>query len=75
MALSLPELLGLLLRVVVLLYVLGVIVIILLDNRTPQSTFAWLFLMLAFPIVGLVVYLFMGRGHKAFSNENNLARA
>lgn len=74
MSLEVPEWLGLLLRFAVFLYVLGVIVIILLDNRTPQSTFAWLFLMLAFPIAGLLVYMFLGRGHKAFSSENNLAR-
>ncbi len=73
-SLTLPELLGPLLRVVVLLYVLGVLVVILLDNRSPQSTFAWLFLMLAFPVAGLLVYLFAGRGHKAFSNVNKFAR-
>jgi cardiolipin synthase len=74
MTLTLPELLGPLLRVVVLLYVLGVLGIILLDNRSTQSTFAWLFLMLAFPVAGLLVYLFAGRGHKAFSSRNQLAR-
>lgn len=56
------------------MYLFFVFSIILLDNRTPQSTFAWLFLMLAFPVIGLLVYLFTGRGHKAFSNENKLAR-
>jgi cardiolipin synthase A/B len=67
---TLPQILTALF-VVYLFFVLG---IILLDNRTPQSTFAWLFLMLAFPVIGLLVYLFTGRGHKAFSRENKLAR-
>jgi cardiolipin synthase len=74
MALTLPEVLGLLLRLIVVGYVLGVLVIILLDNRTPQATFAWLFLILAFPVIGLLFYLFTGRGYKAFSRENALAR-
>ena len=74
MTLTLSELLVLLLQAAILVYVLGVMVVILLDNRTPQSTFAWLFLMLAFPIAGLLVYLFAGRGRKAFSDENKLAR-
>jgi cardiolipin synthase A/B len=56
------------------LYLLFVFGIILLDNRSPQSTFAWLFLMLAFPVLGLLVYIFFGRDHKAFSNENKLAQ-
>lgn len=72
--LTLSDLLRLVLWAAVALYALGVLVIILLDNRTPQATFAWLFLMLAFPLVGLLVYLFLGRGYKAFSRQNQLAR-
>jgi cardiolipin synthase len=71
---SLPQLLQILLWLIVVVYLIGVIVFILLDNRTPQSTFAWLFLMLTFPVVGLFIYLFFGRSYKAFSNEGNLAR-
>ena len=55
-------------------YWLIALVVILLDDRTPQSTFAWLFLILLFPILGLAFYLFFGRGYKAFSNEKRLAR-
>ena len=32
------------------LYAFGVAVFLILDNRSPQSTFAWLFLLLAFPM-------------------------
>jgi cardiolipin synthase A/B len=64
----------LILTFAVMLYVIGVLVIILLDNRSPQSSFAWLFLMLAFPVLGLIIYLFFGRNYRAFSEENKLAR-
>ncbi len=65
---------GLLLWIAFTIYALGVTVVILMDNRTPQASFAWLFLMLALPLVGVVVYYFFGRGHKAFSSEEKLAR-
>jgi cardiolipin synthase A/B len=57
-----------------IIYILIVLGVIVLDNRTTQSTFAWLFLMLTFPIVGFVIYILFGRSYKAFSNENKLAR-
>ena len=71
---SLTQLLGSLLWFAIVLYVIGVIVLILLDNRSPQSTFAWLFLMLTFPILGFFIYILFGRNYKAFSNEAKLAR-
>lgn len=74
MSLTLTELFGILAWAAVILSALIVLVVILLDNRTPQATFAWLFLIFAFPLAGLLVYLFFGRGHKAFSRENQLAR-
>jgi cardiolipin synthase A/B len=69
-AITLPQIIG----IVFAFYLLVVLGVILLDNRTPQSTFAWLFLMLTVPIVGFVVYIFFGRSYKAFSNEGKLAR-
>jgi cardiolipin synthase len=62
------------LGIVFVLNALIVLVIILLDNRAPQSAFAWLLLMLDFPGIGLLIYFFFGRGYKAFSNETKLAR-
>ena len=49
-------------------------VYIVLENRRPQATFAWMLLFLALPVVGLVVYLLFGRDRKAFSRERELAR-
>ncbi len=44
------------------------------DNRSPQSTFAWIFLLVFFPLIGIVAYLFFGRGWRAFSREDHLLR-
>ncbi|HEY8601245.1 MAG TPA: PLDc N-terminal domain-containing protein, partial [Thermomicrobiales bacterium] len=78
----LPFLRGLLTRevllplaaIVVVLYTLVSAIYIILENRSPQSTFAWLLLFLALPVIGLVIYRFTGQGWHAFSKENQLAR-
>ena len=48
------------------LYALSIAVFLIRENRSPQSTFAWLFLLLLFPIGGLLIYMLFGRGWKAF---------
>lgn len=53
-------------------YAAVIAVFLVLENRSPQSTFAWLFLMLGFPVGGLVIYTLFGRGWKAFSRKNQL---
>jgi cardiolipin synthase A/B len=55
-------------------YAIGVAVFLLLENRSPQSTFSWLFLLLVFPFGGLVIYVLFGRGRHAFSRERSLTR-
>jgi cardiolipin synthase len=53
-------------------YALSVAVFLILENRSPQSTFAWLFLLFLFPLGGLVIYALFGRGRHAFSRERFL---
>jgi cardiolipin synthase len=60
--------------VILTIYIIGVIIFIISENRTPQSTFAWLFVLITFPLVGLIIYTFLGRGSHTFSQEGNLAR-
>jgi len=60
--------------VILAIYVIGVAIYIISENRTPQSTFAWLLVLIAFPLVGLILYYFFGRGSHAFSKETELAR-
>jgi cardiolipin synthase A/B len=47
---------------------------IVLENRRPQATLAWMLLFLALPGIGLVIYALFGRDRKAFSRERQLAR-
>lgn len=60
---------NLLFAVLYIVYALGVVVFLVMDRRTAQSTFAWLLFMLALPIVGLVIYVMTGRSWRAFSRE------
>jgi len=70
MSITLPYDLRTLLIVAFDLYVAAVAVFILLDNRSPQSTFAWLFLLITLPGIGLLIYIFFGRGRHVFTGRD-----
>jgi cardiolipin synthase len=53
-------------------YAVSTAIFLILENRSPQSTIAWLFALLIFPGGGLVAYIMFGRGRHAFSRENEL---
>lgn len=74
MTIGLSEFLILLAWLAVALYILAMMIVILLDNRDPQATFAWMLLLLVFPVLGLLIYIFFGRGRKTFSDEKGLTR-
>jgi len=65
---------SLIFSVVYVVYIILAFIFLILDRRSPQSTFAWMFLVVAFPIVGLVIYILTGRSWKAFSRENYYVR-
>lgn len=60
------------LTTLVAVYALGVAAFLILENRSPQSTFAWLFLLIVFPFGGLLIYVLVGRDRHAFSRERKL---
>lgn len=41
--------------------IIGTIVVIILDNRNPVKTLAWILVLMFLPIIGLVFYFFFGR--------------
>src|SRR4051794_32677381 len=53
-------------------YALGVAIFLILENRSPQSTFAWLFLFIVFPFGGVLIYLMVGRDRHVFSRARRL---
>ena len=44
--------------------VIGTIVVIVLDNRNPVKTLAWILVLAFLPIVGLIFYFFFGRSRR-----------
>jgi cardiolipin synthase len=54
------------------LYALLTGVFLLMENRRPQSTLAWMLVFFFAPGLGLLVYLLFGRDRKAFSKRRRL---
>ncbi|MCD8030808.1 MAG: cardiolipin synthase [Bacteroides sp.] len=44
--------------------VIGTIVVVILDNRNPVKTMAWILVLMFLPIVGLIFYFFFGRSQR-----------
>lgn len=44
--------------------IVGTIAVIILDNRNPVKTLAWILVLLFLPVVGLVFYIFFGRSQR-----------
>jgi cardiolipin synthase A/B len=51
-------------------FVAGVFLI--LENRRPQATLAWMLVFFFAPGIGLLIYIFFGRDGKAFSRQSRL---
>ncbi|WP_321481326.1 cardiolipin synthase [uncultured Bacteroides sp.] len=41
--------------------IIGTIIVVILDNRNPVKTMAWILILMFLPVVGLVFYFFFGR--------------
>jgi cardiolipin synthase A/B len=55
-------------------YALSVTIFLALQNRNPQSTFAWLLLFVLFPPGAWLTYIMFGRGRHVFSRELTSAK-
>jgi cardiolipin synthase len=55
-------------------YALSVTAFLALQNRSPQSTFAWVLLFVVFPPGALLIYRMFGRGQYIFSRHLTLAK-
>lgn len=53
--------------VVALIYsltIVGIIMVIILDNRNPSRTLAWILALIIFPILGVIAYSFLGQNYR-----------
>ena len=44
--------------------VIGTIIVVVLDNRNPVKTLAWVLVLAFLPLVGLAFYFFFGRSQR-----------
>lgn len=55
---------GIALRILYLGAIIGTIVVVVLDNRNPVKTIAWVLVLLFLPLVGLIFYFFFGQSYR-----------
>jgi cardiolipin synthase len=55
-------------------YVLAAGAFVVAENRRPQATFAWIFLFIVLPFVGVLIYILFGRELRDFSHKPRLIR-
>lgn len=68
------DLIGPVLTFLFIAYIIASAYFIIMDNRQPSSTFAWLLLFIAIPVIGVLIYIFFGRDRKVFADQHKLAR-
>ena len=54
------DLAGMLFKILYFVVVLGTIIVVILDNRNPLKTIAWLLVLIFVPFIGLIIYFFFG---------------
>ncbi len=65
---NLPDYMG----VALFLYWLVVLAVMVCDQRDPSKTLAWLLILFVLPLVGLVLYFFLGRNWKRIAEQKGL---
>ena len=44
--------------------IISTILVVVLDNRNPVKTIAWILVLMFLPVVGLILYFFFGRNQR-----------
>lgn len=45
-------------------YIISVIILLILENRDPDKTIAWILVMIFLPVVGFIIYFYLGQNWK-----------
>jgi len=54
----------LVLKVLLIITIVGVIIIVVSENRNPVKTLAWLLVLMLLPVAGIIFYYFFGEDHR-----------
>jgi len=74
-AVSLAQLAAWVLIAALLAAVLGVVVALVTDDRDPTTVLAWLLVIALLPVIGLLLYFFIGRNYRRNTPERERLRA
>jgi cardiolipin synthase len=74
-AVSLAQIVALVLVLALLAAVGGVVVALVTDDRDPTTVLAWLLVIALLPVVGIVLYFFIGRNYRRDTPERDRLRA
>jgi cardiolipin synthase A/B len=55
------------------LYIIALIILLILDNRDSKATISWIIVLILLPVIGLLIYLLIGRNWKKISKRKKLA--
>lgn len=58
------ELMLSILSILLTVYIISFIILLILENRDPDKTIAWILVVLLLPIIGLLVYFYLGQSWK-----------
>lgn len=64
----------LILGIVFYIYLVMTVVLLLLDNREPSTTMAWVMVFILLPVVGVVFYIFIGRNWRRVDERTKLSQ-
>lgn len=60
-SLQATQIVGTVFNIVYIGAIIGTIIVVILDNRNPVKTIAWVLVLMFLPVVGLIFYFFFGR--------------
>jgi len=64
MDITFRELLALIISAAAILYYIGVILFIISDDRSTDTTMTWLIVLLFLPVAGIALYYFLGKNYR-----------
>jgi len=60
---DIPSTILLIIEILLAIIVVGIVFVILIENRNPQKTISWILVLICLPVVGIIFYLFFGQEH------------
>lgn len=56
------------------LYIMVFVIVLILDNREPSSIIAWTTILILLPVIGILIYLLIGRNWRKISKKKRLIK-